>query len=309
MLGRCHDWQSNHKTPLGGWIDIKDDAENANVANFMRQLDDFAAEVDEARKKVKLRVYEAGLAIDGFFTRTLSEPVMAIRGVTAKVGGKTAPPGPGTLQFHQTKYLTDKAERERRQRQEAAAAAAAEAERKIQEARQVAADESRRAAALVDQGQDRETARQIAALETERVAVEADAEIQHSSLIGSLAAEPSTAAVKQHTAMGTTIGLATRWTFDVTSIPDLCLAVGAPGLVTETFINKVSASCLIGPAGVRAVLQAAASLLAPNGPVPATFISTDDKNIRGAITAKTAPMREVPGLRIFADYSARRRGG
>lgn len=308
----CEQWQADHKTQAAGWIDIKDDAENANVADLMRQMDDFSNEVDETRKRVKLSVFEAGQRIDGWFTRNLAEPVVDIRGVTRTVSGKRYAPGPGTMQFSQTKYLTDKAERERQAREAAATAARVEEARKADEARQMADQEKQRIADLEAQGLDRSEAQEIAQSETDKAAAHADAARESSALIGSYASASTNEMVRQHTATGTTVGLSGKWVFDTENVNmiELCLAVGAPGLLRSTFIEQVASACLIGPAAVKVILEAAARILMPNGAaIPATFVATDDKNIRAAITARTAPLREAPGLRIYQEMSARRRGG
>ena len=306
MLAACRQWQADHKTPAGGIIDVKDDEENGRLGDLIRQLDDFTNEADEARKRVKLRVYEAGLQIDGWFKGGLADPVADIRGVTRTVGGKRYAPGPGTMQFAQTKYLTDKAERERQAREAAAAAAAREAQRKADEARRLAQEEAQRIAALQAEGAAAEEAQEIAQAETDQAAAAADAAQASSALIGSFATEPASALVRQQTATGTTVGLAGRWTFEVTDLPALCLAVGASALTKEEFVNKVAAASLVGVAAARAILQAAAQVLTQGGSIPATFIATDDKNIRAAITARTAPLRQAPGLRIYQEQSARR---
>ena len=306
LLAACQKWQADHKGPAGRLIDIADDQENARLADEIRQYDDFMAEVDEARKRIKLKVYEAGQQIDGWFKGGLADPVADIRGVSRTVSGKRYPPGPGTMQWAQTKYLTDKAERERREREAAAAAAAAEARRKAEEARALAEQERLRIAALEAQGATSEEAEEQVRYETDQAAADADNAMATSALIGAHAAEPATALVRQHTASGTTIGLGGRWTFEVTDMAALCLAVGAPALAREDFINRVAAASMIGDAGTKAVLQAAMQVLTQNGALPPTLLTTDDKNIRAAITARTAPLREAPGLRIFQEQSARR---
>jgi hypothetical protein len=310
VLGRCQEWQGEHRTKAGGWIDVKDDAENGKLADLVRQVDDFADEVEEARKKVKKRVFEAGQKIDGWFNGGLKDPVGLIRGVTQRVNNRAVPPGPGTMQWAQTKYLTDKAERERQERALAAAAAQLDADRKIAEARQAAQEEEQRKAALEAEGVAPEEAQEIAEAESNQAAAVADAAQESSALVGSYAAQPERAMVRQTTATGTTVGLAGRWDFEVTDIRELCLAVGAPLLTSETFVNRVSATSMAGVSGCRAVLQAVVDILThESGPLPATFMATEDKSIRAAITARTAPLRSAPGLRIFQNVSARRRGG
>jgi hypothetical protein len=306
MLAACQKWQAAHKGPTCGIIDVKDDEENGQLGDLIRQLDDFTGEVDEARKRVKLRVFEAGKQIDGWFNGTLADPVAEIRGVTRTVSGKRYPPGPGTMQFAQTKYLTDKAERERQAREAAAQAAAREAKRKEDEARRLAQEEAQRIADLQAEGAAAEEAQEIAQYETDQAAAAADAARASSSLIGAFAEEPASALVRQQTATGTTVGLAGRWTFEVVDLPALCLAVGAAGLTREDLVNRVAAASMIGVAGVRAVLQATAQVLTQGGAIPPTFIATDDKNIRAALTARTAPLRQAPGLRIYQEQSARR---
>lgn len=306
-------WQADHKTAAGGWKPVADDDENADVALLMKQIDDFAAEVDETRKRVKLDVYEAGLRIDGYFTRGLAEPVMEVRGVTRTVSGKRYPPGPGSMQFAMTSYLIDKAARETQQRLLAAQAAQRIADQKVDDARKLAAAENQRIADLQAEGVAPEEAQEIAQAETDTAAAEADAAEVSSALIGSYTSASTNELVRQRTAAGPTIGLGGKWTFEVNDpggMIDLCLAVGAPALMRESFIQKVAAASLVGQAGAKAVLEAAAKVLMPNGvSVPATFVTTDDKNIRAAITARTAPMRECPGLRVYQEQSARRRGG
>jgi hypothetical protein len=311
LKAMCEQWQADHKTQAGGWIDIKDNLENEKVAEIIRQADDFADEVDGTRVRVKARIREAGDQIDGFFKRGMAEPVIDIRGVTRTIGGKKYLPPPGSMQFAQTKYLVDKAERERQQREAAAKLAQEEANRIAEAARRLAEAERQRIADLEAEGVDAQEAQDIAQSETDMAAAQADAAQASSSLIGSYATAPAGALVRQRTAMGTTIGLTGRWTFDEDNVDmtQLCAAVGAPALTRPAFIEQVAVSCLVGAAGVKVVLEAAARLLAPNGPVPATFVATDGKNIRAAITARTAPLRSVPGLTIFQQQSASRRGG
>lgn len=306
-------WQADHKTPAGGWIEIRDDDENAAVSDLIRQLDDFTDEVEETRVRVKSLVREAGTQIDGWFKLGLSEPVIDVRGVTRIVSGKKYPPGPGTLQFAQTAYLIAKAAREAQQRLLAAQAAQREADEKAEAARQLAAAEKQRIADLQAEGVAPEEAQEIAQAETDIAAAAADAAEESSALIGSFTGASTNEMVRQRTATGTTIGLSGRWTFEVNEpggMIELCLAVGAPALMRESFIQHISAASLIGLAGAKAVLEAAAKVLMPNGAaIPATFVTTDDKNIRAAITARTSPLRQAPGLRIFQEQSARRRGG
>lgn len=313
MKAMVEKWQADHKTPAGGLIDIRDDDENAAVADIIRQADDFAGEVDETRKRVKLDVYEAGQKVDGWFTRGLAEPVMDIRGVTRTVSGKRYPPGPGTMQFAQTQYLTAKAAREAQQRLLAAQAAQRDADEKAEAARKLAAAEQQRIADLQAEGVAPEEAQEIAQAETDTAAAAADAAEESSSLIGSYTTSSTNELARQRTATGTTIGLSGRWTFEVNQpggMIDLCLAIGAPALTRESFIQQVSAASMIGPAAAKTVLQAAAQILMPNGvPIPESFVTTDDKIIRSALTARTSPLREAPGLRIFQEQSARRRGG
>lgn len=313
MKRQVDTWQADHKTAAGGWVDIEDEDENAAVAEIIRQADDFAAEVDETRKRVKLDVYETGLKIDGYFTRNLAEPVMEIRGVTQTVSGKRHPPGPGTLQFAQTAFLVEKEKRETQRRLLAAQAAQREADQKAEDARKLAAAEKQRIADLEAEGVAPEEAQEIAQAETDTAAAEADAAEESSALIGSYTSASTNEMVRQRTATGTTIGLSGRWTFEVNEpggMIELCLAVGAPALMRESFIQHVAAASLIGLAGAKAVLEAAAKVLMPNGAaIPATFVTTDDKNIHAAIRARTSPLRQAPGLRIFQEQSARRRGG
>jgi hypothetical protein len=115
--------------------------------------------------------------------------------------------------------------------------------------------------------------------------------------------------VKQFTASGTSIGLGGRWTFEVTDMPALCLAVGASALTREAFMQQVAAGSLMGMAAVKVVLETAASILTRQGALPPSAVTTDDKVIRAAITARTSPLRGAPGLRIYREMSARRRGG
>lgn len=272
LLERCKQWQADHTSPKGGLIDIADDAENATLADFIVQLDDHAREVDESRKRVKLPVYNAGLQIDGW-GRTLAEPVMDIRGVTRTVSGKRYLPGPGTMQFAQSKYLTDKAERERLERVRIAKEAQAEADRKAAEARQAAQEEAARAAALQRTGLDAEDAQALAEVATDRAAEAADLAQAHSSLVGSYASEPARDVVRQHTPTGTTIGLRETWDFDEDQV-------------------DIKALC-------RGVID---------GTVPTTFVTVVPQAIRQAIKARINPLRQCPGLVIRPVASAARRG-
>ena len=305
----CAQWQADHKTAAGGWIDVANDAENGALADLIRQLDDFGKEVDETRRRVKEKVYLGGQRIDGWFNAGLREPVMEIRGEAKTISGKRYPPAIGTMQWAQTKYLTDKATRERQAMEAAAKSAQEEARRKVEEARAIAAAEASRIESLQDEGIDAEEAREIAAAETDQASAQADASLQSSALVGAAASDTSNALVRQHTATGTTIGLKGRWTFEVTDVQKLCLAIGAPLLLQETMVNDVAIASMIGPAATRAMLQALAKLLAPYGMVPASFVTTDDKQVRAAITARTMPLRDCPGLNIHQEVSASRRGG
>jgi hypothetical protein len=310
MLATCQKWQQDHKSQAGGWLPIQDDAENGRVGDLVVQLDDFAKEVDETRKAVKEKIYLAGQQIDGWFTRGLSEPVMDIRGVTRTVSGKRYPPGPGTLQFSQTAYLTAKAEAERLAREAAAKAAEVEAKRKADEARLAAEQEQQRIATLRYEGLSADEAQQIAYAEIDQASAAADNALASAAEVSAYASEPAGALVKQHTATGTTIGLGGRWTFEVTNLAELCLAVAAPLLMRDDLAQRVAAGSQIGVAGAQVVLRTLASLFMPNGvPVPASFVTTDDKQIRAALTAKTAPLREAPGVRVYQEMAARRRGG
>jgi hypothetical protein len=313
LLGRAVQWQQEHMTSAGGIIDLADDDENAEVADLMQFFDEYAQEVEGVRKAVKQQVYEAGLKIDGYFTRGLAEPVMEVRGVTRTVSGKRYPPGPGTLQFAQTAFLVEKEKRESQRRLLAAQAAQREADQKAEDARKLAAAEKQRIADLEAEGVAPEEAQEIAQAETDTAAAAADAAEESSALIGSYTTASTNEMVRQRTATGTTIGLTGKWTFEVNEpggMIDLCLAVGAPALMRESFIQKVAAASLIGQAGAKAVLEAAAKVLMPNmAAIPASFVTTDNKNINAAITARTSPMRECPGLRVYQEQSARRRGG
>lgn len=307
LLERCRQWQADHKTTKGGLVEIKDDAENNALADFIIMIDDFAKEVEEARKRVKQDVYTAGLQIDGWFTRGLAEPVMGIRGVTRIVGGRKYPPEPGSMQFAQTAYLNAKVEKDRQDRLAAAAAAAADAIRKADIARQAAEEESSRAKALEGAGLAPEEAQAVAEVATDRAAEAADSARQTSALIGQFAAERPAAMARTHTATGTTLGLRETYEFEVTSLGALCLAVGAPKLHDLDLQRRVAAASQIGPTAVSAVLSALVGVLVPGEPVPASFVAPDATAINQAIRRKVAPMRECPGIVIRSVASAARR--
>ena len=274
MLLQCQKWQADHKTAAGGWIDVKDDAENAELALLIMQLDDFFQEVEETRTRVKAKVREAGTQIDNWFARGLAEPVVEVRGVTRNVSGKRYAPGPGTMQFAQTAYLNAKLERERLAREAAARAAQIEADRKAAEARRLADEERLRIAALESEGVASNEAQQIAEAETDQAAGQADAAQTASALIESYASAPASALVRQHTATGTTVGLRQTWDVDDTAIDMMALCKGVVA-----------------------------------GTVPVTFVTANLQAIRAAIKAKISPLRECPGLTIKATASATRRGG
>ena len=273
MLAACQKWQADHKTPSGGIIDVKDDAENAALADFMRQADDFMKEADEARRRVKLQVHNAVLAIDGYFRGGQMEPIADIRGVTRIVSGKKYPPGIGTMQFAMSSYLDAKAARERQEREAAARAAEIDARRRADEARRLADEERHRIALLRDEGIAPETAQEIAQAETDRASAEADTARASSALIGSYAGASTSALVRQQTATGTTVSVRETWDVDEETI-------------------DMKALC-------RAVVD---------GTAPVTFVTANLRSIRDAIRAKISPLRECPGLVIRATSSAIRRG-
>ena len=312
MREKCKEWQAAHRSVKGALIDIRDDDENAELSDLMVQLDDFADEVEETRRKVKADVYESGLKIDGWFKAGLVDPVMEVRGVTRTVSGKKQLPGPGTMQFAQTKYLNDKVERERQELERQRQAAEAEAQRKAEEARLAAEQEAERARALQREGIAPEEARDIAEAQTDQASEEAESAQQTSALIGSYAAAPAKEIARQHTASGTTVGLRGSWEFELLpgGMIDLCLAAAAPALMRPDLQARVGAAASMGPAAVTSVLNALAQSLMVNGAfVSPGFLTTEDKAIRAAIQNKSAPLRECPGLRIFQNLSAQRRAG
>lgn len=297
MLANCQLWQRDHQNPDGTWIDIESEAENAELALVMSKIKSFAGEVEETRERVKHLIRQVAEGIDGWFKHGLHDPIMEIHGIRQTIQGKPRPPGPGTMQYAMTRYSTGEPQRE---------ALAREAEKKAEEARELRKTEQARAADLRQQGVSHDEAVRISQAQTDEASEAADA-LKASSLIG-----PSMG-VQQRTATGISISNSGKWTFAVNDpggMIDLCLAVGAPALMRESFIQQVAAASLIGQAGAKAVLEAAAKVLMPNGvSVPASFVTTDDKSIRAAITARTSPMRECPGLRVYQEQSARRRGG
>jgi hypothetical protein len=273
LLAECQDWQDAHRTPKGGIVPVKDDAENGDLADRIVKMDTFSREAEEARKKVKLAVYNAGLAVDGWFKGGLVDPVMAIRGVAAKVGNRSYPPGPETMAGAQTAYVVEKAERERKERERIAKEAQEEANRKAIAARQAAEQEAARAAALERSGLAPEDAQALAEVATDRAAEAADSAQQNSALIGSYATETPREVVRQHTASGTTIGLRETWGFNENSVDMVALCKGVV-----------------------------------DGTVPTTFVTVIPQAINQAIRARINPLRQCPGLIIAPVASAARRG-
>ena len=209
LLAGASRWMDQHE---GGRKPIVDDAENDATSDFMRQISGFAGdtgEVETTRKKVKLCVYQAGLAIDAWFGN-LRADIMALHGPTKN-------PPMNSMQYLQTQYLVAKARKEAAERQRLADEAAAEAKRKAEEARK-----------LAEQDAPEEAVEAVT-----EVALEAEV---RAAEIAIDAAAPARDMVRSRSAMGTTTGLRTEWTAVVTDMMALCKAV-AEGKAPVTFVT------------------------------------------------------------------------
>lgn len=103
---------------------IDGDEAAGKVSDFIKQITATCKTADGVRISTKEPYLEGGRVVDGFFTKGITDPLMAMkRRVEAKL----------------TRYLQDKAERERRERQERERIARAEEERARKEAAEAAA--------------------------------------------------------------------------------------------------------------------------------------------------------------------------
>lgn len=215
------------------------EADNAATSDFLRQLATFAGdkgEVETTRRAVKLPVYEAGKAVDGWFAARRD----AITAAVTHMGNA------------QTVYLREKAAAERA-RQQAAEAAAREEQRRAAEAARKAAEEEARIAALAQQGD--------ATIEDVAQATDAaDAALgtalameERAAAVSTQAAAPDRDLIRSRTALGTTTTLVDRWTWRLTDMRALCQAVidGNAPIDFLTTNDSVISAAVRGKSGRR----------------------------------------------------------
>lgn len=221
-------WKEDHDD---GRKPIADDAENAILSDWMRQLSDYAGadgEADTARKSVKRVIFEAGKMIDGWFG-ALRDPIVAAIGPA-----RNAPLG--TLQQMQTAYLVAKADRARLEQERIAREAKAEADKLAAEARKLEAEEEARMKAMVAAGVEKGDAEAaIAARTDDAYATAANAMNQAEAAFAGIGTAPQ-AAARQRTALGTTTGLQMTWEAEVVDVLALAKAVAA-GTAPVTFLT------------------------------------------------------------------------
>lgn len=221
-------WNEDHD---GGKKPIADDAENAILSDWLRQLADFAGadgEADTARKSVKRVIFEAGKIIDGWFG-TLRDPIIAAIGPA-----RNAPLG--TLQRMQTDYLAAKADRARLEQERIAREAKIEADKLAAEARKLADEEEARVKALVAGGVEKGDAEAATIARTDDAyATAASAADRAEAAFAGIGSAPQ-AAARQRTALGTTVGLAMVWEAEVVDVMALAKAVAA-GTAPVTFLT------------------------------------------------------------------------
>lgn len=225
LLARSEAWFREHKNTAGRAV-IKDDADMNAASDFFRQVNDHAGktgEVEETRKRVKQKPFEATKAIDAFFVNLRDRLTGAMQVIDAS----------------QNAYATEKAARERRVREEAERQAAVEAER----VRLEAEAETRRAAeaAIKAHGDDEAVAE---ALAVEEAAQERIAQAEETAAIATAQARASTSELtRTRSVLGTTTSAATNWKWKVTDMRALLEAAlkgDAPMdflIPNETMIN------------------------------------------------------------------------
>ena len=84
LLAQAIAWAKEHKNSETGQIEINDDVDTNRATDLFKQLDDHAGkagEVEEARKKVKLKPYEATKAIDAWFANLRDRLVGAMASI------------------------------------------------------------------------------------------------------------------------------------------------------------------------------------------------------------------------------------
>lgn len=208
LLAGIKRWKEAHKN---GAVPIADDAENNALSDYMVQLRGFAGddgEVEEARKRVKKAVFEAGKVIDAVFGG-LRQEIMAAHGPAkhALVG---------TLSYAQTQYLIRKEAQARADRERIAEEARLESVRIAQEAVKIA-----------QTGTDDEASEAVEkALGAEQTA----------QTMAQDAAAPARDLVRSRSALGTTTSLTGTWDFELQDIKALCAAI-AKGEQPTTFVT------------------------------------------------------------------------
>jgi hypothetical protein len=169
----------------------------------------------------------------------------------------------------QTVYLREKAAREKRLRDEQAKAERDAAEKREKEARDAIAKEEEMKRALA--------ARAVTMAQVEKATAKADEAIaeaqvasERADIVEASAQAPLKDLVRSRSALGTTTTLRTTWDFRVTNMRDLCRAIA-------------------------------------DGRAPEDFVITNDPVIKAAIRGDKG-RRDCPGLDIFENFSASRRG-
>lgn len=180
--------------------------------------------------------------------------------------------GPTTMQGRLNAWVRAKAEREAAERAAEAARLKAEADAKLAAARAPDADDD----AVIEAAVAEETA--------------ADA--------ARAAAAPARDMARSTTARGTTLGLRANWTFEVADFDLLVLAAAKPAVIGRL---------MAVPALREFHDQIERALTIAGGPVPLDYLAPNDPVIRAAVKGERG-RRECPGLKIFNDAQASRRG-
>ncbi len=191
-----------------------------------------------------------------------------------EIRGTGKGPAPNTLQAMQTAYLVTKAEAERK-RLEAIQRGAEERERLArEEAERLRREEEARVRQLQQAGQATQEAVDEVYRQTDEAVANAEAAAKQADQIAAAVAQPTHRLATSRGAVSTA-SLTGTWECEVDE----------------------------GAGGMMALCKAIAG-----GTVPVTFVTLERAAINQAIRRKENPLRQVPGLRIWQELSARRRG-
>lgn len=234
LQAMLYDWQREHtKAGTRDTLEIGDDADLGAASDMLAQIDTFTKDRDGEVEAARQRVKRA--------------PYDACKAIDGYFGGLRAQllEGKDRVVAAQRAYLRAKAAREEIERQQEADRLRREAEAAI-------------AAAAKPTASDEEFTDALVAEETAK-----EAEV--------IAAAPAHRAVGVHSALGTHTGLRSNWTYRVTDIKALAIAVA-------------------------------------KGEQPGNFLAVNDGVVKAMVRAKVSPLRQCPGLEIYDDQQVARRG-